>query len=565
MSTSYIDEYLVKLGASVDASGMQRFYQALREASSVSDTSAKSIAGAFFKAQTEIVGGFVAIGTAAVGMVDKVAMADQQYRLFALHMYMSKDAARSLKVAMDALGEPLENLTWDKELRERTRQLVADQHAMAPDGDFDAQMKKVRDIRFEFTRMEVEGEYLAMHVVNDFLHALGIGPDELLGKLRNFNDWVNTNLPRISEKIVSIFLPVWEDLKMVFTATGHALAATSVAFTNLVGLFTGDSSIMGATFSFEKLSKAIVHIVNGFAVFATAIANVEELLAHLVSALALLATGNFSGAASELGAAFQSVTAKAVGGVIGGVGGGWAAGAAGGAALGSLFGPVGTVVGGVAGAAGGAVGGAWLGSNVADKAFGTSTTKVSNGAESQHELVEKYAAQYGISPAYAHALFGIESGEHQYNSDGSLKVNPVSSATGVTQLTKATAKALGVDSANPEQNVEGGTRLFAYYLKQYGGDVASAVAAYHEGGPKMNAILAGKATLSSEGQQEVYKVLKSLGASGSVHIGSITVNLDKPNAVNADVANAVVAKVREAQNKRTQRNLSEMQGEAWGY
>ena len=98
-----IDEYMVRLGASVDASGMQRFYQALREASNVSDASAKSIAGAFFKAQTEIVSGFLAIGTAALTMVDKVAMADQQYRMFAMHMFIAKDAARSLKIGMDAL------------------------------------------------------------------------------------------------------------------------------------------------------------------------------------------------------------------------------------------------------------------------------------------------------------------------------------------------------------------------------------------------------------------------------------------------------------------------------
>ncbi len=121
-----IDEYLIKLGAVVDQSGMRRFENALREASVMVDNQSTAMAGAFFKAQTGIVAGFAAIGGAALGLVDKVALADQNYRLFALHMYMSKDAARALKVAMDALGQPLENLAWDKELRERTRQLIED-------------------------------------------------------------------------------------------------------------------------------------------------------------------------------------------------------------------------------------------------------------------------------------------------------------------------------------------------------------------------------------------------------------------------------------------------------
>ena len=47
-----IDEYMVRLGASVDQSGMQHFAQALREASNASAVSAKSIASAFFMRNT---------------------------------------------------------------------------------------------------------------------------------------------------------------------------------------------------------------------------------------------------------------------------------------------------------------------------------------------------------------------------------------------------------------------------------------------------------------------------------------------------------------------------------
>lgn len=553
MSTSnYIEEYLLKLGATVDQSGMQKFFQALHGATTVSETSAKAIAGAFFKAQTEIVAGFAALGTATVGLIEKVAMADQQYRLFALHMYMSKDAARNLKVAMDALGEPLENLTWDRELRERTRQLIEDQRAMAPDGDFDAQMKKVRDIRFEFTRMEVEGQYLAMHVVNDFMRALGFGPNELLNKLRQFNDWVTHNLPEISNKIVTLFLPVWKDMELVFSATGKALAATSVAFTNFIGLITGDHSIMGTKFDLEKLAGAVVHVANGFAIFASAIANVEELLAHLVSAIALVASGDFSGAGTELKAAFHSITAGAVGGVMGGA----AAGMLAGGAAGSIAGPVGTLVGG----AGGAVMGAFVGSNIGDKLVGGGavygpSTRSDNAPIA--ELIDRYSRGFGISPALAHALAMTESGERQ-------EATSKTGARGVMQLTQGTARGLHVNREDVVENISGGMALLSHLLNTYH-DVPTAIAAYHEGEPKMDAILAGKATLSSEAYSEVAKVMQRLGTHGDVHIGSIVVHVDKTNATNEDVARVVVDRIRSTQTKTIQRNLSEFQDPAWSY
>ena len=305
-----IDEYMLKLGCVVDQSGMARFQQALHEAGAATDTTAFGMAKSMFKAQTEIVSGFVAIGAAALGLVDKVAMADQEYRLFALHMYMSKDAARSLKVAMDALGQPLENLMWDPELQQRATQLIKDQRAMAPDGDFDAQMRKIRDVRFEFTRMEVELQYMGMHVVQDFMKALGLGPDTLLKKLQVFNAWVIKDMPEISRKIVTYFLPIWHDVVDVLRATGEAIKDAAVLFTNLVGLFSGDSSIEGTALNFDKMAKAVYHVSGGFSEFAMLIAHTEELLLHFVNALTLLADRKFKEAGAELKLAGSSISTK---------------------------------------------------------------------------------------------------------------------------------------------------------------------------------------------------------------------------------------------------------------
>lgn len=478
------------------------------------------------RAQTEIVAGFAAIGAAVVDMVDKVAMADQQYRLFALHMYMSKDAARSLKVAMDALGEPLENLTWDDELRKRTHQLIKDQQAMAPDGDFDAQMKKVRDIRFEFTRMEVEGQYLAMHVVQNFMKALGLGPDELLTKLRNFNDYVTTHLPQISEFLVKTFLPIWRDVKDVLSGAWQVAVDFAQVFTNVIGLISGDDALKGQI-NFEKFAGSVEKVVHWLA-----------LLAEFLNKIAATLGGVLIG--GTVGGLIGSI----VGGIAGIPGGplGIAAGAAAGGATGAA---VGAGVGGVGG----------LAFDVY-RHFNPGGVPLPGGSGDAHALVGQYAAQFGVPLALANALVAQESGFNQ---------GAVSStgARGIMQLTRGTARGLGVDREDADGNVRGGMQLFAHLLQRYG-DAPTAIAAYHEGEPKMDAILAGRATLSSEARGEVASVMRGTGASGDVHVGTIVIHIDKNNATNADVGNAVVSKLRDMQNKRVQRNITEFKDLSWG-
>ena len=528
---NFLDEYLIRLGAVVDESGMRRFEQAIRTATSLVDKSAVGMASSLFKAQTEIVGGFAAIGGAALGLVDKVAMADQEYRLFALHMYMSKDAARGLKVAMDALGQPLENLMWDPELQERTRQLIADQRAMAPSGDFEAQMRKIRDIRFEFTRMEVELQYLGMHVVQDFLKALGLGPDELLAKLQLFNDWVTHNLPTISAKIVTEFLPVWHDVERVGKAAADALYNVGVTFNNIVGLLSGDQSLIGTTLTLDKLADSAHHVSSFFATMSETISELTSLVAGLVTALAELSTGDFSGAEKSLVETLKAASVHA----------GRLAGGAVGTAVGAMTGH--PIVGGTIGAA------------LGDKL---------DYLNSPSRYVDMFAKQYGIDPALAHALASAESGERQLDSHGNV-ITSSTGAQGVMQLTRGTAAGLNVDRTDTAQNVAGGLSLLRHLLATYHGDIAEAVAAYHEGEPKMNAILAGKATLSPEARAEVVTVMRSMGKTGDVHIGSIVVHVDKANATNEDVGKAVADRIRQNQEKAAQRNMLEFQSLSSSY
>ncbi|MGN8817176.1 lytic transglycosylase domain-containing protein [Oribacterium sp. HCP28S3_H8] len=86
-------------------------------------------------------------------------------------------------------------------------------------------------------------------------------------------------------------------------------------------------------------------------------------------------------------------------------------------------------------------------------------------------------------------------------------------AMGVMQLMPSTAKSLGVrDPFDPEQNIMGGAKLLAANLKEYGGDLRLALAAYNAGSgavKKYNGI-----PPYQETQNYVKSIMGNLGGEG---------------------------------------------------
>ena len=89
--------------------------------------------------------------------------------------------------------------------------------------DFENQMLKIRDVRFEFTRFGVEIQYLTMLVVEDLAKSFGTSVDGLLAKMRNFNDYMISHMPEIAEWITSKLKPVLIDVYNVLAATWRIL------------------------------------------------------------------------------------------------------------------------------------------------------------------------------------------------------------------------------------------------------------------------------------------------------------------------------------------------------
>lgn len=360
-----IESYLVSLGFSVKQPELDKFNNAIAEAGKAVEKHTSGIVGDLFKMQFALTSAFLAVGAGVVAMVDKVAMADQSYRLMGLQMFMSKNAAQSMDISLKALGATIDQVAWDPELHERFIQLQHDQRAMMESlgPDFEKNMRQIRDLRFEYSRFTVELQYLGMGVVNDIFTKLGLGSGTLLDKLKQFNDYIIAHMPGISEAISNVLVPAlkdaWEILKD-FAAIGKE---AWVVFQQIVGILNGDSSLDGTAVSLQTVGTTLQHVTEDAHLFLQAILNAEKVVAHFALALADIGTGHFGEAANQIKEAFQSFTPGG-GAILGGVGGsgvGATVGATVGGALGIEGGPLGMLAGSAAGGTVGSWAGAGLG------------------------------------------------------------------------------------------------------------------------------------------------------------------------------------------------------------
>lgn len=426
-SQNILDSYLIRLGAEIDTASVSRFKTTLADISGLVDNTYLDMAKKFVEFQVGVTSGFAAIGIAALGIADKTAMADQNYRLLALHLYTSIPIARELKMALDALGQPLENVLWDPELAGRFHQLVQDQQKMTENlgPDFENQMMKIRDVRFEFSRFGVELQYLTMYVVEDLAKAFGTNIDGVLGKMRNFNDWLIANMPAIADWISSKLKPILIDVYQVLEGTWELLKQIGGQLKGIDWI-----AVIG------DIGKAVVEVTK-----------LEQGLLPVLGAADAIRRGNFSEAYKDIKQAGGDVQS---------------------AAGSQIF----TLVPG----------------GVTDRIlglFGAGATRlpVDSVAGIQAQIIA-VAKKLGVPPELALAVAAQESGFKEFNSSGGVLTNPKSGARGLMQLLPSTAKSLGVNPDDTYGNIFGGVALLHQLLGQYK-DPAQALSHYGgRGGPE---------------------------------------------------------------------------------
>ena len=115
-------------------------------------------------------------------------------------------------------------------------------------------------------------------------------------------------------------------------------------------------------------------------------------------------------------------------------------------------------------------------------------------------LAVKFSEKYGLNPNIIRAIVKAES-------NWSPRAVSRKGAIGLMQLMPGTALLLRVDPYDPEQNMEGGVRYFAFLLDTFK-DLDLALIAYNAGPGYAERYSRGKASLYGETRQYVRSVKK---------------------------------------------------------
>ena len=197
-----IKEYLVSLGFEVDNHEFNQAKQTVDKLGKVVQSNTSGMAKNYATAATVVVGAIASITAATAGLVAQVAKADMEYQKFALHMWMSRQQAKELKISLDAVGESVEDIAYIPELRQQYLQLLGMGRELQTPGAAADQLQYVRQITFEFKRLRMEAtyalEWITYHVVKMLDPTRSVRDT-----LKDINDIISRNMPVWTAKVAT--------------------------------------------------------------------------------------------------------------------------------------------------------------------------------------------------------------------------------------------------------------------------------------------------------------------------------------------------------------------------
>lgn len=206
-----IKSYLVSLGFAVNDAEFNKATQSMNDLNKTITSVTAGMAKQFAVAGTEVVGVLATITGATGALIKETAELDMQYQKFALRMWMAKDSAKDLQVTLKAMGESVEDVAWIPELRQQYFQLINQGNEMKTPGDAGEQLKYIRSIIFEFTRLKLEVSYAAEWISYYLIKYLSGPLAKIKESMQGFNDYISQKMPEWTNKVAKV-------LSMVVTA-----------------------------------------------------------------------------------------------------------------------------------------------------------------------------------------------------------------------------------------------------------------------------------------------------------------------------------------------------------
>ena len=196
MDAEVLKSYLIKLGVQVDTAAFDKMKRLLGDLEKAMGKNASSMGLQMVKGAGLAVGALAMIDTAIVKTVKAIADADMQYQLLGQRMFMSTDAAKAFKQATDTLGKSLEDIAWNKELKDRYVDLVQQVNQLKLPKESAEMFKGVRDIGFQFDRLKLASTQALEHMAYNLVR---INKGEMFDFRTQLSSWVDDFIKKVPE------------------------------------------------------------------------------------------------------------------------------------------------------------------------------------------------------------------------------------------------------------------------------------------------------------------------------------------------------------------------------
>ena len=222
MDPKVMDEYLVKISTDMDAVAMNSALSMLNKLEG-----ALGKLGTSGKAAAMALAFFGGVTAATIKLIQNVANADMEFQRLAKSMWITKDSAKALSVAMKTMGVSEQDIAWVPELRKQFFRLRREMAQLATPKDANSQLSWIRQIGYDMESLQVKLKMLNEWVVYYLIKYLKPFIKEFQGFIRELNEKLGSRMPQLAKKIAhalaqitSVFLSTLKVIHSVFSSIG---------------------------------------------------------------------------------------------------------------------------------------------------------------------------------------------------------------------------------------------------------------------------------------------------------------------------------------------------------
>ena len=209
---NFIEEYLIAIGAKTDS---QSFNEAKKHTSDLKKSLKSIERNTAFTALLKGVEAFITAGKFAIDVIKKigntlydnivgVAKADMAYMKLARSMWVTKETAKSLQMAMDEMGASMQDIAWIPELRDQFFRLREEINKFSTPADADNQLKFIRNIGYDIQVLMIRLKMLREWVVYYLIKYLKPFLDEFKAFIKWVSDQLGGNMAQAAKKFAQI-------------------------------------------------------------------------------------------------------------------------------------------------------------------------------------------------------------------------------------------------------------------------------------------------------------------------------------------------------------------------